>query len=58
MILVAGKQHPDKFPHGCDREPQKASNRRFLTKHAWFVSIEAAAVSGSEMPKVLRSGGE
>jgi hypothetical protein len=39
MMVVAGMQHPDKIEHGCDLEPQKASNRRFLTKYAWFVSI-------------------
>jgi hypothetical protein len=43
MMVVAGMQHPDKIEHGCDLEPQKASNRRFLTKHAWFVSIATAA---------------
>jgi hypothetical protein len=47
--VVAGKQHPYKFEHGCDHEPQKASNRRFLTTDAWIVSIATAAVSGSEM---------
>jgi hypothetical protein len=31
MVMVTGEQHPDKFEHRCDLQPQKASNRRFLT---------------------------